>query len=257
MFGGNMAENNDDWKEIDTFAQKEKADMIEKYGLDLYEKFQKKTSKGSFKKRKNIKKIAIMINIVLIIVLVFICWANSIQLKYKLARINNLKSVYLMDFEEKIVNSDITGNGFFIYKIEEIPELEIHAISKKGDDTFVEDVEARIYKYFFERWNNPNKSKFNVEESYEDYTHGLHTQIDWILKFKTYIEVNNYEEMIEATETIIDFLDYMSYPQIIVESYIKYNNQLILPHNVSIQNDDEIRESAKVQFWSIERGKRE
>ena len=112
-----MAENNDDWKEIDNFAQREKADMIEKYGFDIYEKFQKKTSKEAFKKKKNIKKITIMINIILILILIFICWINFVQLKYKLARISNLKNIYLMDFEEKIVKSDITGNVFFIYKI--------------------------------------------------------------------------------------------------------------------------------------------
>lgn len=50
---------------------------------------------------------------------------------------------------------------------------------------------------------------------------------------------------------IIKFRKYMSYPQIIVESYIKYNDNFILPHNASIQTDDEIRKSAKEQFLSI------
>ena len=63
--------------------------------------------------------------------------------------------------------------------------------------------------------------------------------------------MNNYEELLEATETIIKFRKYMSYPQIIVESYIKYNDNFILPHNASIQTDDEIRKSAKEQFLSI------
>lgn len=247
-----MPKNNDDWKEIENFAQKERLDRIEKYGMDIYNQFERKTSKETLQKRKNIKKVVIIISIILMIILVLSCWANFIQTKYKLARRNNLKSIYLMNFEEQIVKSDITGNGFFIYKMKEIPELEIHAISKKEDDTFIQDVDARMYKYFFEKWNSPNKNKFTVEESYADCTYGWHTQKNWILEFKTYIEVNSYEEMIEATEMIIEFIDYMSYPQIIVESYIKYKNQFILPHNVSLQNDDEIRQSAKTQFWNIE-----
>ncbi len=250
-----MLKDNNDWKEIEDFTQKERLDRIEKYGFDIYNQFERKTSKETLKKRKNIKKVVIIISIILIIILILSCWANFIQMKYKLARINNLKSIYLMDFEEKIVKSDITGNGFFIYKMREIPELEIHAISKKEDDTFIQDVEARMYQYFFEKWNSPNKSKFIVEENYEDCTYGWHTQKNWILEFETYIEVNSYEEMIDATEMIIEFIDYMSYPQIIVKSYIKYKNQFILPHNVSIQNDDEIRQSAKIQFWKIEEKK--
>lgn len=247
-----MLKDNGDWKEIEDFTQKEKSDTIEKYGFDIYHEFERKTSKETLRKRKNIKKIVIIMSIILIIILLGSCWANFIQMKYKLARINNLKSIYLIDFEEKIVKSDITGNGFFIYKIKEIPELEIHAISKREDETFKQDADARIYQYFFDRWDSPNKSKFTVEESYEDCTYGWDTQENWILEFETYIEVNNYEEMIDATEMIIEFIDYMSYPQFIIKSYIKYKNQYILPHNVSIQSDDEIRQSAKIQFGNIE-----
>lgn len=237
----------EDWKEIEDFSKKEKENIIEKYGFDIYKNFPQK----KFKKRGNIKATVIFINIILIIVLILNCWISFVQLKYKTARITNLKSIYQLNFNEKTDNVDITGNGFLIYKIDEIPELEIHAISKKEDNTFIEDVESQMYKYFFDRWNDPEKNKFNVEESYEDYTYRFHTKKGWLLKFKTYIDVSNYEEMLKATEILIRFRNYMSFPQIIVESYIKYNNNLILPHNVSIQNDDEIRESAKNQFLSI------
>lgn len=237
----------EDWKEIEDFSKKEKENIIEKYGFDIYKNFPKK----KFKKIGNIKATVIFINIILIIVLILNCWISFVQFKYKIARITNLKSIYQLNFNEKTDNVDITGNGFLIYKIDEIPELEIHAISKKEDNTFIEDVESQMYKYFFDRWNDPEKNKFNVEESYEDYTYRFHTKKGWLLKFKTYIDVSNYEEMLKATEILIRFRNYMSFPQIIVESYIKYNNNLILPHNVSIQNDDEIRESAKNQFLSI------
>ncbi len=248
--------NNGDWKEIEDFIQKEKNKTIEKYGFDIYENFQNKNSKEALKKRKHIKRTVIIINIILIIILILSCCLNLVQFKYKRTRISNLQSIYQLNFEEKSVNTDITGNGFLIYKIEEIPELEIHAIAKKNDNTFIEDVEAKIYKYFFDRWNNPDKNKFIVEESYDDYTYKLYRKKNWILRFKTYIEVNNYEEMLNATETIIKFRNYMNYPQIIVESYIKYDNKLILPHNVSNQKDDEIRESARTQFDLIKKGER-
>ena len=156
----------EEWREIENFAQKEKADMVEKYGLDIHENFQNKITQEAFKKRKNIKKLAIMICVILIIILIIIVCANTVQMKYKLARISNLKSVYLLDFKEETVNADITGNGFFIYQIEQLPELEIHAVSKRKEETFIEDTEAKIYQYFFNKWNSPNKNKFKVEESY-------------------------------------------------------------------------------------------
>lgn len=247
--------NNNDWKEIEDFIQKEKNKTIEKYGFDIYENFQKKNSKETFKKRKNIKRTVIIISIILIIIFILSCCFNLVQFKYKITRMNNLRSIYQLNFKEKSVDTDISGNEFLIYKIEEIPELEIHAIAKKYDNTFIEDVEAKIYKYFFDKWNNPDKNKFIVEESYDYYTCKL-SRKNWILKFKTYIEVNNYEEMLNATEIIIKFRNYMKYPQIIVKSYIKYDNKLILPHNVSNQKDDEIRESAKTQFDLIKNGER-
>lgn len=246
-----MINNNEEWKEIEISEQNKKADIIDKYGFDIYEKFKKQNSKEAIRKRIIIKRATIIIGIVIIITILVSSWSSSMRFKYERRRISNLEDIYQLDFTEKAINTDITGNGFLTYKIAEIPEIEVHAISKKDDNVFIEDTEARIYKYFFDVWNDLDKNKFKVEEYYEDYTYKLHTKKNWILKFKTYIEVNNYEELLEATETIIKFRKYMSYPQIIVESYIKYNDNFILPHNASIQTDDEIRKSAKEQFLSI------
>ena len=247
--------NKDDFEKIEYFERKDKENKLDKYGFDIYEKYEalkRENTSEKIKKRRNIK---IIISIVVIFIITVSCWANFVQFKHKRARMIALKSVYQLDFKEEKVNTDITGNGFLIYKIEEIPELEIHAISTK-DDIFIEDFESRMYKYFFDRWNDSDKSKFVVEESYEDYTYGLHTKKNWLLKYKTYIEVSNYEEMLDATEIIIKFRDYMPYPQIIVESYIKYDNNYILPHNVSIQENDQVRESAIKLFLMIEKGKK-
>lgn len=246
-----MINNNEEWKEIEVSEQNKKTNIIDKYGFDIYEKFQKQNSKEAIKRRRIIKRATIIICIVTIITIIVSSWFSSIRSKYERSRISNLEDIYQLNFSEKAINTDITGNGFLTYKIAEIPEIEVHAVSKKEDNAFIEDTEARIYKYFFDTWNDLDKNKFKVEEYYEDYTYKLHTKKDWILKFKTYIEVNNYDELLDATETIIEFRKYMPYPQIIVGSYIKYNDNFILPHNASIQTDDEIRKSAKEQFLSI------
>ena len=113
-----MINNNEEWKEIEISEQNKKADIIDKYGFDIYEKFKKQNSKEAIRKRIIIKRATIIISIVIIITILVSSWSSSI-------------------------------------------------------------------------------------------------------------------------------------PQIIVESYIKYNDNFILPHNASIQTDDEIRKSAKEQFLSI------
>lgn len=48
------------------------------------------------------------------------------RLKYERRRISNLEDIYQLDFSEKAINTDITGNGFLTYKIVEIPEIEVN-----------------------------------------------------------------------------------------------------------------------------------
>lgn len=71
---------------------------------------------------------------------------------------------------------------------------------------------------------------------------------DWILSYSTYIEVSNYDELVEATNDIINFLNYMDKDKMLVKSYIKYDGKLIMPHNVSDQSNEEILKSAERQF---------
>lgn len=234
-----MLERNDNGKKIEEYTLKEQ------YGIDISNSFQKKVARN--RKRKII---FIFSFIILVIFSLVSCWSNLVQIKYKMARMSALKSPYQMNFKEKTVNVDLKGNGFITYELEEIPDIEIHALSK-DDYTFIEDVESRIYKYFFEKWEDKDKYKFIVAESYTDYTYQFITKKNWILNYKTYIEVNNYKELQDATELIIKFRNYMQYPNIIVKSYIKFNEKFILPHNVSDQTDEEIRNSSQNQYLKI------
>lgn len=234
----------EDWEKIENFEQGKQINTINKYGFDIYENFKKKTSKEYLKKKNIFKRIITSISIIIFLFLILNYYLDI--LKYM--RINELNGQYSLSFNEKRAGLNITGNGFYIYNVEEIPELEIHGFLHRGNDIFIEDTTERMYKYFFEKWKDPDKSKFHIDESYEDYKYGLHTEKNWFLRFKTYIEVNSYEEMLEATEIIIKFRNYMSYPEMIIESYIKYGDRFILPHNVSHQTDEEIRNMAKSEF---------
>ena len=220
----------------------------EKYKKDaeLRERFKNKFNRKAFKKRKNIKIFLIFI----VIILIYLCWYSLERSIKKVNRENEIESIYGIEVQEKSVETNLKGYGFLSYTTDEIPSLEIHAL--RYDDVFLLDIEARIYKYFFEQWENENKDKFIVEENYDDYTYGLITKENWILNYKTYIEVTNYDEMLEATELIIDFKNYMGYSNIIFLSYIKYEDDLILPHNVYPQTDNEIMQSAINQWMNLE-----
>ncbi len=90
-----------------------------------------KTQKEAIRKRIIIKRATIIIGIVIIITILVSSWSSSMRFKYERRRISNLEDIYQLDFTEKAINTDITGNGFLTYKIAEIPEIEVHAISKK------------------------------------------------------------------------------------------------------------------------------
>ena len=89
------------------------------------------------------------------------------------------------------------------------------------------------------------KYKFISNEVYEDSSYGIITKKNWRLTFYTYIEVNNYEEMLEATEDIIRLLEFIGNRKIFVASYIKVGNEFIIPVG---ETNEEVRENFKMQY---------
>lgn len=89
-----MIDNNEEWKEIEISEQNKKADIIDKYGFDIYEKFKKQNSKEAIKRRSIIKRTAIIIGIVIIITIIVSSWSSSMKFKYARSRIRNLEDIY-------------------------------------------------------------------------------------------------------------------------------------------------------------------
>lgn len=230
-------------------------EMIKKERLKELEQYNSENLDNLIKMNRNMKKTGKIIKIIAIvafIVIIFNSIISTSQIKYSRIRKNLMKTSCNNDIEEISSGTDIFGNGFYIYKLEDISNIEIHSFFHKSKNIFIEDSSDRIYKYFWEKWGDSSKSNFIVKEKYEDYKYKLISKKDWILNYETYIEVNNYEEMLEAVEDIIRFKSSMgNYSSIIISSYIKIGNQTILPNNVSPQTNDEIRESAKKQYEEI------
>lgn len=76
---------------------------------------------------------------------------------------------------------------------------------------------------------------------------------NWILEFRTYINVNNESEIQEATDAIIRLIDYLPNKNIIPLCYIRYKNHLILPKPSSgVKTDEEIRNIVEQEYKRIE-----
>lgn len=244
--------NKKDWEKIEREKKIRDISIIQKYGFDINAYTEKTFSKESLEKRKK-RSFLIKLLIILLIFLTIILQINSVNMKMKAVAkeriINDMRNIY--NDEVKFI-SDKTywrGNGFYILETNDVPNIQMHVVVN-GED-ISNDFNERYYKYYFEKWENENKNKFIVNETYEDYTYKTKTMKNWLLNYYTYIEVSNYEEMMEATEYIISFIEYIQNRKVLLRSYIKVKDELIIPHGTIDESNEEIRESAKNQYYKI------
>lgn len=242
-------DNKNDWKKLEKEQKIKDSSIIQKYGFDIKKYTEKTFSKDGLEKRKKRNKL-IKILIVLIILLTIFIQINSVNMKIKTSvrekLTNDIEKYYNEEVEIISEKTYWRGNGFYTLKTKNTPNIEMHVVID-GENTS-NDLDDRYYKYYFEKWQNENKNKFVVNESYEDYTYKTKTMPNWQLNYYTYIEVSNYEQMLQATEDIISFIEYTGNRTIIIGSYIKINDNLIIPHGTPNETNEEIRESAKWQY---------
>lgn len=196
------------------------------------------------------KKIIIIFTILILIMIIYIIGSvNSLFIKryVKGCAEENCSD----EVEEIIFENSINGNGIFIYKTKKEPQIEIHSAFQYKKDSFIDDGTSRIYKFYFDKWDNEEKEKFVVVENYEDYKYKYQTKKDYFLNYYTYIEVNDYDELIAATKLIIQFREYMGRSNVIINSYIKVDNEMFLPNNVGSQSSEEIMQNAIREYLQI------
>ena len=221
-----------------------------------YEELEEYKWDNFIRMNQKIKKVEKVIFGITIIIILLIILSSIISIK-KTSITQIIKASIKGDYdinitEEKPIKVNLLGNGFYSLKIENVPDLEVHIVIIEGQDIFIKDICDRLHKYYFEKWNDNDKYKFIIDEKYEDYQYGLTTKKNWFLSYKTYIDVNNFEEMMNATDAIIRFKKFMgNYSSMPINSYIRIDNELILPHNVSLQSYESIKESAIMQYIQI------
>ena len=152
-----------------------------------------------------------------------------------------------VDFEFVSSDTNFFGKGFFVYKINDIGDNEMHVF--KNGDIYAYDLIDRYCKYFFEQWEDKDKHLFKIEETYSDYTLGLKTKKDWLLHYNTYIYASTEEEVIYATEAIIRFVEFMNKPNILANCHIMVGNTKITPNCYSGQTPEKIREMALTFYY--------
>lgn len=241
-----------DWKEIEEDDKKRKSNIVGEYGFDIEEYTKKKLSKESLEKEKKRNK-RIKIVIVLVIILGIFLQINSISMQGKSRieekLINEIKnSYYNEDIEIVTEQTYWKGRGFYQLRVKDIPDIVYNAVvtgDNFNETGYSSDFQSRYYKYYFEKWEDEHKYKFIPNEVYEDCSYGIITKKNWRLTFYTYIEVNNYEEMLEATEDIIRLLEFIGNRKIFVASYIKVGNEFIIPAG---ETNEEVRENFKMQY---------
>lgn len=241
-----------EWKEIEKDNKKRKSNIIGEYGFDIEEYTKKKLSEESQEKEKKRNK-KIKIIVILVIILIILLQVNSISKQGK-ARVEEklINEIKNTSFNEAVeIVSEQTywkGRGFYKLRVKDTPDIEYNAVvtgDNFNETGYSSDFQSRYYKYYFEKWENEHKYKFIPNEVYEDCSYGIITKKNWRLTFYTYIEVNNYEEMIEAAEDINKLLEFIGNRKISVSSYIKVENEFIMPVG---ETNEEVIENFKKQY---------
>lgn len=255
-------ENKDDWKELEQWAENKEIESKEKFGLDINKINMQKKEKNmnTFVKVLNTMGKASKVFLALIVLLLVFIIFIFIDVNF-----SNMKNQVNGDVESvlkrynikaQIVTKEIDEheNGKYIFALKNNAGIKFTAIKKWG--AVSEDFEDNYQKYIFDNWNSDIKNKFTIKESINE---------KGLLNYENIIAIKGEDELSEATECLIKFLEYsekwnkeneivknqwQKEGQFIVpiKVYIKIQNKTIYPYNAMYQTADEIRSEAQKAY---------
>lgn len=141
----------------------------------------------------------------------------------------------------KLVSCDVDekGNGTYVFRSKKIPEIEVHAI-RYDIDSWDEDSNSRILKYFFEKWNNKEKDKFEIEEKYDN---------NRLLKYDLYIDINDYDEFENAFNLIKNLIQFKNGFNISSDNNIHIRkDNITIEQNKYPQTEEELKYDLEEQY---------
>ena len=249
--------NEKELKEIEEYINIKDSEKISKYGIDMEKELNKKIEQINdpkrIKKKKTRKKIrtgiiALSCLIIFLLVLIY----SKIALQSSWGRLNTNEKDFMKfygDFKVISKDVDLQGDGIYVFQSKKIPEITPHLIKRAGK--MDEDTLARINKYYFEKWEDKDKSKFKVEEGFKENHINDERGNNFLIFFRTYIDVNNYQELVDATDAIIRFVEFKSDWKMPTDNFIRVGEDIIIPNNQLHQTTDEIKEEAKKQYIEL------
>ncbi len=260
--------NKEDWEEVEKSVKDVEAKKIEEYrGLNYAEELQKKITKTINKTVKKFsKKILRPILIIAIIIIMFfiitialayfdgIISSHNINVKESIEKSQHIKI--------KQISADVNRkeySGEYYFQIKKYPQITFKAIKHFGQEK--NDLKEQLTKYLFKSWENPKKNEFKVIENQKD---------DGLLEFKVYIEIDSYEELLEKTKLILEFLNYAEkwnndngrivylwqqkegqYVMPLYDVCLKKDDFIFFPYTGLFQTENQIIENAKQLYNNI------
>ena len=183
-----------EWKE-------KNLNYIENYGIDIFK---------DGKKKRKIEKIIDIVNriikCILIIFALLIVLFTAFLLIYRWAIINNklhinpketVENMYKIKLNEVYSSIDSNQNGVYIFELKDIKEIRFNVKVEWAEMN--EDYADNCQKYFYDKWENANKSIINTNSSYYE---------DTILKYEQFIQISDYIDLENAVRLMYDLVEF-------------------------------------------------
>ena len=238
--------NKEDWEEIDSWKETKKQEELDKYGLsfeDVHVGKKKRIDRfASFLKAVGVSYVVfatIIFSIAIIVVGIYL-YVKYMDIKSQvdIDLVDTIQSMYNIKIDIISQDTDNKGNGKYVIKLKNSDvDIIFNAVKDKG--SLKEDYIARSQKYYFDRWESKAKENFKIVEKEEND----------ILNYETYIEIDNYDELIKAVESINEFFEYSRQKLFAAWNvYIKYGKIIIDPYTSSSDTKEDAIKNAQDQF---------
>lgn len=235
-------ENKNDWDELEKWNTQRIIDEKEKSKF-YFEEFSKNKKIDTFVKGLKVGgSVFKLITFIIILIIVFISgtllnmYLSNIRSKYTIDVIPTIQNMY--NIKVKVISKDIDEEEDGIYRLQVKKNKDIQFTAIKKGNAFDDDFLDRSHKYYFNKWSSENKQKFRVNEIINNE----------LLKYETYIEISNYEEIEEAVNVIFEFEEFC------LEKYfglwdiylIKENKRIYPYHTNAITKEEAINYSKEL-----------
>lgn len=260
--------NKEDWEEIERWHNEKNENDKLKYMHNVLNIDEEETKVKKFVKVLSVAGKGLKVGGIIVAIVVAFILITIISMV-----LANMKSSFYVDVKKdietshfckiKLISKDVVEtygynneNGKYYFEIKKCPSVKFTVIKDGGKD--YDDYDENLQKYLFDNWNSSEKNNFKTEE---------YIEINGILYYRNYIEIENYSELIQATENIIHFMEYAekwnnehkiinNYHQKEYEffvapmgmTFIKVKDEVINPYCETYITTDKIKENAIEQF---------